>query len=192
MGSQLSLKRVTLLASQIPLATCAMETTAVLFIFAFGISAIQAECPSKDSLPTCDAENKIALCARKWNGPGDMDTTKACNGCEGKDDYGDYYDGEEYKGVNVHTGSLIVNPGCTFTGWSGDNYDGNKQQFNAGLTQLVEATGTSDNDCAKPFRSIRCQCDDSVKCGTGNSSSRPAVGIILGLAQVILLITWSA
>ena len=59
-------------------------------------------------------------------------SSQACNGCEGKDDYGDYYDGEEYKGVNVHAGSLIVNPGCTFTGWSGDNYDGNKQQFNAG------------------------------------------------------------
>jgi len=164
----------------------------VLFIFAFGISAIQAECPSKDSLPTCDAENKIALCARKWNGPGNDDPAKGCNGCEAHDPYGDYYDGEEHNSAPFHAGSLIVNPGCTFTGFAGDNYDGEKQQFASGLYPNVVATGTPENDCAKPFRSVRCQCDDSVKCGTGNSSSRPAVGIILGLAQVILLITWSA
>ena len=59
-------------------------------------------------------------------------TTQACNGCEGKDAYGDYYDGEHYNNVTVYCGSLIVNPGCTFTGYSGDDYDGEKQQFNPG------------------------------------------------------------
>ena len=30
-------------------------------------------------MPTCDAENKIALCARKWNGPGNDDPAKECH-----------------------------------------------------------------------------------------------------------------
>ena len=57
---------------------------------------------------------------------------KACNGCAGHDSHDDYFDGDQFNGVTVYCGSLIVNPGCTFTGYSGDNYDGEKQQFNSG------------------------------------------------------------
>ena len=83
-------------------------------------------------MPTCDSENKIALCARKWYGPGDSDPAKACNGCEGHDSHDDYYDGDAFNAVNVFAGSLIVNPGCNFTGFAGDNYDGEKQMFASG------------------------------------------------------------
>merc|ERR1712214_162679 len=79
-----------------------MDLTTVVVIFAFGIAAIQAECPSLESVPICDSEGIVPLCARKWYGPGDSDPSKACNGCSGHDSYDDYFDGDEFNAVTVY------------------------------------------------------------------------------------------
>ena len=82
-------------------------------------------------MPICDSENKVPLCARKWYGPGDSDPAKACNGCEGHDSYDDYYDGDAFNAVYVYAGSLIVNPGCIFYGFSDYDFEGTVDEYPA-------------------------------------------------------------
>merc|ERR1712223_1830860 len=130
-----------------------MELIALIILFAFGVAAIQAECPPVDSVPVMHPLiNDTFNCARKYSGPGDAQPIQGCNTCSyGGDDYVfDAEDGYDYPDGGFLVGSLIVNPGCTFYGFQYDNYEGDVYTFTAGLHSLVNAPNPDSafSDCA--------------------------------------------
>jgi len=142
-----------------------MVFTTVIIFFTFSIAAIQvqAECPPLNSVPVM-YDDETFNCARKWHGPGDAEPIKACNSCQ----LGNYYDHYDMQDWNEgqpygYTGSLIVNPGCTFYGFSGREFDGTVYEYPAGLYSLVEAPYTDlANGCGDYFRSVKCRCQQKL------------------------------
>merc|ERR1712117_452357 len=135
-------------------------TPSIIVILAFGSAAIQAECPALDSVPVMYDDDTF-LCARGWAGPGDEQPIQGCVDCDRYDEYRDYYDGYEYYSLGWTVGSLIVNPGCIFYGFSESSYEGEVYEYTEGLHSLVEAPeppSSSSEDCANFFGSVKCCC----------------------------------
>ena len=74
-------------------------------------------------------------CAFLWDGPGDSEPIKACNCCNALycDDLEDGRDDVDYSLEDgFSTGSLIVNPGCTYYGFADYDFEGDVYEYGPG------------------------------------------------------------
>jgi len=133
-----------------------------LILLAIGVKTILAECPSTNSVPVmhpglADTFN----CARVWMGPSDPQPIQSCNTCDGHEDFADIFDGESR--ADLYIGSMIVQPGCTFYGFSEPDYHGEVREYSPGLHSEVDTF----NDgyipgCSGFFESAKCRCEQKL------------------------------
>ena len=130
---------------------------ALLIVLVAGVQTLMAECPPTSSVDVMFNEDTFN-CARKWGGPGDPQPIQGCNDCGGQEGYADLFDG--LSRADLYAGSLIVMPGCTFYGFSEDDYQGDVDEKSAGLYSDVEAfspTGGAYPGCADYYKSAKCR-----------------------------------
>jgi len=141
-----------------------MNFTPPIIVFAFCIAAIQADCTEEeDSMPVM-YNKETFLCAREWSGPGNSQPVQGCNSCVTNDVF-DFTDGYDNGGTAYHdVGSLIVNPGCIFYGFSEREFEGTVDEFPAGLYSLVDAPNSPNSypECANSFHSVKCKCQQKL------------------------------
>lgn len=137
-------------------------TPSIIVILAFGIATIQAECPALDSVPVM-YDDETFLCARLWDASGDADPIQGCNTCDSTPYESTTEDGYEHE-YSRPVGSLIVNPGCIFYGFSEREFEGTVDEFPAGLYSLVDAPNSPNSypECANSFHSVKCKCQQKL------------------------------
>lgn len=142
-----------------------MKASAFIVAAFLALSA-KAECPPYNQVPTMHpSSDEVFNCARYYTGVGDLDPIQGCNSCyDWEDGTGhDIADGTEFsapEGSAISMGSVFVKPGCTLTGFSGYNYEGDIQELH-GLVSLV--TGFHDFEtCGKGFNSYKCRCEQKL------------------------------